>query len=251
MAAQTWQPSTFRGCGHVGPLRHWQLPLHAHDDMAEMIVVLGGAIETRIQGQTLRGSRGDVLLYPAAQPHAEAAVGDEPLETAFFAFAPGAPMPGPLLRFDREGRIEQAVRWMLDAPHDRPGGGPLLLALAVAACHEFARLGEAGRESGLELTIRRYIRSHIGQPLTLDDLAAQAALSRYHFVRAFRAATGLTPMRYLRRMRVEAGRALLVGTPLPLKAIAAQVGFADRHHFARAFRQETGRTPGSLRRPGV
>ena len=95
--------------------------------------------------------------------------------------------------------------------------------------------------------VREHIDRHYARPLTNGDLAARAGLSRYHFIRSFRLATGDTPHRYLRRCRLERAKELLVTTPLPVTEICAQVGFGSLGSFSSLFRRETGETPGGYR----
>jgi len=98
------------------------------------------------------------------------------------------------------------------------------------------------------LRIKRYIRKRISDPITLDDLASEAGLSRFYFARAFRTEAGMSPMSFLRRLRVEGRADVILRTPMPLKSIATQVGFADEFHFSRVFHQVTGQAPGAFRK---
>ncbi len=79
----------------------------------------------------------------------------------------------------------------------------------------------------------------LGEPLTIDRLAAQAHLSRRTFVRAFRAATGTTPAAWIRARRLDAARRLLETTDLSVDQISADCGFGNavtlRQNFAAAF----------------
>lgn len=82
-------------------------------------------------------------------------------------------------------------------------------------------------------------------PVTLSELAADAGLSRYHFLRAFKVATGLPPHAYrLQRQLQMAHRLILTGHP-PVQA-AMVAGFADQSHLTRRFVHTYGLTPGSL-----
>jgi transcriptional regulator GlxA family with amidase domain len=76
----------------------------------------------------------------------------------------------------------------------------------------------------MALRLRAHIDAHYAQPLTVDRLAKIAGLSRFHFIRAFRAATGRTPHQYLRERRLERARELLVTTPMPVTEICDAVG---------------------------
>jgi len=84
--------------------------------------------------------------------------------------------------------------------------------------------------------------------LTLADLAAVAGLSPYHFARAFKAATGTAPHRYIVERRVARAIALMASRDLSLAEIAYAAGFASQAHFSTLFRRVTGRTPGEHRR---
>jgi AraC-like DNA-binding protein len=86
------------------------------------------------------------------------------------------------------------------------------------------------------------------QPLPLDTLARIAGLSRYHFVRVFRAVTGESPHQKLIGLRLRAAADRLLDTCEPVTEIAFSVGFNDLSHFNATFRRVFGRPPGIWRR---
>jgi AraC family transcriptional regulator len=92
-----------------------------------------------------------------------------------------------------------------------------------------------------------FMHEHRGEPITLEDLAAVAALSKFHFLRQFTEATGLTPHRYLTRLRVQRAAEALRTTGVPIGAVARANGYASPGQFARAFRRQLGVTPTSYR----
>jgi AraC family transcriptional regulator len=93
-----------------------------------------------------------------------------------------------------------------------------------------------------------YIEEHLDSEIALDDLAAVAHLSAYHFARLFRAATGLPPHQFVIARRVERAKQLLRGADdLSLAQVAARVGFWDQGHFTRHFKRLVGVTPGRFR----
>jgi AraC-like DNA-binding protein len=261
------------------------MALHSHVDCHEMILVLGGEIQTVLPGRTIRGRKGEVLLYPQGQAHHERSVGDAPLETIFIAWQINgdcpylfgdcrqeinrdshrllskAPVRGkgggsaaapvaawPPVAFDRQGRMEHLFRWMMEIYPPRDGAEQRMLdSLLHCALYEHLHSSQPG-ESHLLRRVRSFVRANVSRRLTLDDLAAQASLSKYHFLRLFRSATGRTPMQFVRQARVDAARTLMLTTPLPLKQIARQAGFANEYHLSRVFRQITGLPPGAIRR---
>src|SRR4051812_15975518 len=92
-----------------------------------------------------------------------------------------------------------------------------------------------------------FIESHLADPLTLDEVAAIAGISRFHLVRAFAAATGFSVMRYVRARRLaEAARALARGAP-DILGVALEADYGSHEAFTRAFRDQFGVTPESVR----
>lgn len=107
-------------------------------------------------------------------------------------------------------------------------------------------LREARARGGLApALLRRITRSVTEAPVApnrLADLAALAGLSEFHFHRAFRCSTGLTPQGFVERARIRAAEPLIAcGTPLA--EVAAACGFADHSHLTRAFRKARGVAP--------
>ncbi|MGA5304089.1 helix-turn-helix domain-containing protein [Nucisporomicrobium flavum] len=93
-----------------------------------------------------------------------------------------------------------------------------------------------------------YMRAHLGDDVSLDALAGVARVSKFHFLRAFAAATGVTPYRYLRRLRLEVAAGMLRRTADPVARIALLCGYRSSGQFARAFRAEYGVPPHLFRR---
>jgi AraC family transcriptional regulator len=92
-----------------------------------------------------------------------------------------------------------------------------------------------------------YIESHLAEPLTLDDVAGVAGVSRFHLVRAFAAATGHSVMRYVRARRLsKAAQALAAGAP-DILSLALDADYGSHEAFTRAFRDHFGVTPETVR----
>ena len=92
------------------------------------------------------------------------------------------------------------------------------------------------------------IQQRYADTLSLEQLAAVACISKFHFSRLFRLETGMSPHAYLLRQRVTAARNCLATTRIPIAQIAACTGFARTSNFAVAFRSETGMTASEYRR---
>jgi AraC family transcriptional regulator len=93
-----------------------------------------------------------------------------------------------------------------------------------------------------------YIEANVEGDLTIVRLAAIACLSRFHFARAFKAATGQSPHQFVSAKRLARAKTLLLGGDRSLIDISLALGFSGQANFTRAFRQRTGQTPGDYRR---
>jgi AraC family transcriptional regulator len=91
------------------------------------------------------------------------------------------------------------------------------------------------------------VDADLAATITLDRMADVAALSPFHFARAFKATTGLAPHRFVTARRIEAAKAALLTSNASVVRVAHQVGFSNVSHFRRVFRRELGVTPGQLR----
>src|SRR5262249_9484785 len=93
-----------------------------------------------------------------------------------------------------------------------------------------------------------YIEANLGTNLSLEVMAAEVEISALYFARAFKAATGLSPHRYVIALRVERAQELLRNTDMPLDRVGSAVGFSSKSHLSRWFIQQVGIPPGAYRR---
>jgi AraC family transcriptional regulator len=124
-----------------------------------------------------------------------------------------------------------------------------LLRHVLAPCRP-----ERGRDGVLPQcrlrAVIEYIEEHLAGAPTLEQMAAEARLSPYHFARQFRTATGLPPHQYVILRRVERARQLLQArTDLSLAEVALHAGFSDQSQFCHHFKRLVGVTPGQFRTP--
>jgi AraC family transcriptional regulator len=112
----------------------------------------------------------------------------------------------------------------------------------------FPRINPEGLDRRRLSRVLDYIEANLEGDLTVDRLASIACLSRFHFARAFKAAVGRSPHRYVSMRRLERAKALLIQGDQPLVDIALALKFSCQANFTRAFRQVTGQTPGHYRR---
>lgn len=229
----------------------WYMACHQHA-FHEIITVESGAMTVLIHGQKFTAGAGQVLFYPSSCEHTEWADPRQPAATLCLGYR-GDLLVDQIrtLTDDREGRIRQMLRWAhVDMGLPAEARTRRLQTLVAAVVNELAYLADSP-EPLLVTQTRAFVQDRLAQRITLDQLAEHAGMSKYHFLRQYRAKTGTTPMAAVRQQRIDLARNLLICTPWPLRVIAERVGFDNEFHLSRVFRQVTGVPPGSLRKQPV
>ena len=128
--------------------------------------------------------------------------------------------------------------------------GATLQFLALAADAEEA-LSPLAPERPEDARIARtidYVEAHLGEALTIAELAGVACLSPSHLSRTFKATIGEPVWTWLMGRRCERAKVMLSTTTLPIAEIAYRCGFAHQAHLTRCFRARFGTTPAAVRR---
>jgi AraC-like DNA-binding protein len=261
--ADSYSPRSFAADPSLGI--HWasvhglteRFPAHSHDSI--LIGLTRGGEEDFVQnGRPGRSRPGLVRLMDAGVEHEGGAPPGASWSYEALYLAPGP--AGDLAGFCSENAAPQFRTAVI-------GDDPLAAALAtlfralqadepLAAAeqlsvvlrhavqnHALAALspGAAARHRSVERA-RDLLHAHQACKLTLDHLAREAGMSKFHLIRSFRAQTGLTPWQYQTQLRIaHAKRALQAGEPPA--AVAVATGFVDQSHFTRTFRSVVGTTP--------
>jgi AraC family transcriptional regulator len=106
----------------------------------------------------------------------------------------------------------------------------------------------SGGLPGFKLRLaKEFINEHLEEELTLAEVAGAVGLSQFHFARAFRRSSGLTPQQYLVSQRIHRAKELLINGDLPLVQVSIQAGFKNQSHFTTVFRKFTALTPKAFR----
>ncbi len=148
----------------------------------------------------------------------------------------------------------RSVHALLKASGDALVADALAVTLTAQLLSGRAAEGLAPASGGLGRTrlarILDYMNAHLADKVTLDDLAREAHVSRYHFLRQFTSSTGLTPHRYLTRLRMERAGVLLRAHHYDIAQVAHRCGYAGTANFGATFRAHFGTTPSAYRRTG-
>jgi len=161
---------------------------------------------------------------------------------------------------NRDSKISDCLRVLINEVEQHELGGQLVIESVIdqLAVYLLRRHINVKRSDHLELSrvgvvdrrLRRaieFMHIHYGRELSLDEIAAQAYLSPFHFARLFKRITGVTPLSYLSHLRIERARELLATTDMSVIEISQRVGYASQSHFAKVFKAVTGLNPRDYR----
>ncbi len=142
----------------------------------------------------------------------------------------------------RARRVSRLLRQLWHA-HEPLAFDGLLLNL-IDELRPSARVAQPARSEGLLrfAPVIEHLRAHLAQRVTLDELAAVAGLSPFHFLRQFKRAHHATPQQMLMALRLFEAKRLLAAAEAPAQ-VAAAVGLTDQAHLTRAFANRYGVTP--------
>ena len=229
---------------------------HFHAEGQAVLLLAGERLVER-HSRPHRLVRGELIWIAPHAVHTTRALDGSAGAAAHFLHAY---LPPPLLRRLSPRRPVDAVRRVAPA---LAGQGPALVAQLRATTSEAAALGllralfdltpappGPAADATLDDAVARahhWLERHFAEPVSLEQLAEAAGLSRFHLLRAFGRRYGLTPHAWLLRRRVNHAKALLRGGASPAEAAVAS-GFADQSHLGLHFRRLVGLTPAAYRR---
>ena len=241
---------------------------HVVQDRYLLHYVVRGELWHRIRGTIHIARRGDACLMDLSEHTIHGAGGVEPAVSYWMSFNgkdmaryfaelradrdpvfPGLDRPamGRLFRELMRTTERQAIGYELRVS--------ALLTLVLAELyavrareHPMVSLGADARaysapvRQGIDWMVRFY-----DAPYSLKELCSAVGLSRSHFTRLFHRETGVPPVAWLNRYRIEQSRRLLATTDKPVAEVARAIGLPDANYFARLFRTLTGVTPRAYR----
>lgn len=248
--------------------RGWEMPLGSPDWPAgahraiEIAWVERGWLRYRVGSRSLEAGPGQVVVIPVQVEH-KTQVGPGALATSIWvgpelaavvAEAMGSKSPREAVVLDDVSAVPALGQMLLDEARGACSAGRFLTADALAEAlvvklfrsHE-ARPARAGSSDTRVAAAIDRIEADYASPLTIDELASTATMSRYHFSRLFRAQVGASPYQFLVETRVRRAAELLRGGRTSVTEAAFSVGFGDLGRFGQAFRRVLGTSPSAYR----
>ena len=232
---------------------------HTHDQFG--IGVIDHGAQTSHSGRgAVSVQAGDIITVNPAEVHDGLPVDDtgrswrmlyfDPTFVARYSQRPGSEFCWPTLRDPRLTATFQSLFAAMTSstpePYALSAEASLLTLLAALSDRPIAR--HVARHVAANITAaKQRLQDEPAAPVSLADLARISGIDRFHFLRSFTHATGLTPHAFQIQCRLHLARRLIT-QKTPLAETAAAAGFADQSHMTRLFRRSFGLTPGSYAR---
>lgn len=239
------------------------------DDFHKINIPISGNLRTEkisANGKVtiLKGSAGNICITPAGQ--AMSAVWEKPLDNMGILLEPefvaktavenrfNSSFEFSDISKDKDPLIQQIGLTLLAESSSENQTGKLYAdsLIQTLTLHLLKNYSNAksisenlnGGLSGYKLRrVEEFINENLEEDLSLAEIAEVAGLSQFHFARAFRKSTGLTPQNYLMQQRIERAKVLLAKDDLPIVEVSLRTGFKNQSHFTTLFRKFTKFTP--------
>ena len=248
---------------------------HFHE-FDKLVILISGKVDYTVEGTTYRLEPWDILLVRHHMIHKAAIDLSVPyeriiiyLDSAYVErFAPEAGLMDCfaaaekrrycLMRPDAGSveRLKDALHRLEDTQGDELFGaqllrGTMLVQLLVLInrimLSDNSNKNDAAEPDGKIAPALSYINENLTRELNIDDMAAMCYMSRYHFMRLFKAQTGCTVHNYIRQKRLVLA-ARLIREGMSASAAAAECGFSDYSAFHRAFTKTFRVSPGRIKK---
>ena len=216
-------------------------------------VVTDGEMHVECDAGTFCARKGDAVILDCHKPHRYGSpVGWKALWVHFDGLSAGAYYRLILRQAAPCQPSPPVVRQALEALYGMFSRGetlsePQMALHLTAALTALTQPVAAPKGYDLSITLSRISHS-LGHEPSVRQLAAEAALSEYHFIRVFRQMMGLTPRQYIIAARMNHARYLLATTGMSVLEIAQAVGYASESMFCAVFKRTQGMTPSGCRR---
>lgn len=157
-----------------------------------------------------------------------------------------------LIDESEECKVEEIFRKIKEYEHDETYGKWILTSgiielLVFLNRYSFENIPAATGAVGRAL---EYINGNIEKNITIDEICSEIHMSKYHFCRQFKKATGTTVMKYILKTRIVMAKNMLLNETLTITEISNRCGFSSVSYFSRVFKDETSVTPLNYKKEG-
>jgi AraC-like DNA-binding protein len=246
---------------------------HAHPAFYEAHFIVDGSLGFRVRGQDYEVPGGTVFLTKPGEVHSGVDTTLQPAEWYWIQlqFPANQALPGltraetqalarsyaktTLCMFHGSDELRSCFERLIAEHRNRTDHSQLIARailheLMVLLIRDHDRARRPSAETAISPEVKEalaWLDEHLGEPLSVPDLAAASGLSQSHFRQRFHRETGFTPSDYLTRRRVTQAKQMLRAGRLSITDIAFQLGFQSSPYFAAVFKKLTGITPSEYR----
>ena len=260
---------------HLRDTAGQELDFHFHE-FDKIVILISGSVDYSVEGTSYKLQPWDVLLVRNHMIHKAIIDVTVPYERIIIylnsayveRFAPDGGLMECFAKAEKRrfclmrpdeaeiGEVKNCLASIEKYVSDAGFGAELLRGSALTQLMvQLNRIMQRDTENGSEsaeynekiAAVLSYINEHLQDELSVDELAARSYLSRYHFMRLFKAQTGCTVHNYIRQKRLNLG-ARLIREGMPATRAAAECGFSDYSAFNRAFSQTFGVSPSKIKK---
>lgn len=234
---------------------------HVHYFTELIYVVRGNGIFIQ-EDQSFPITANDLVIIPPYAQHTEASKASSPLEYIVLGIegitfhTEGSPSQNILYNYGKHSETlillkmllkeaESKGRWYDLVCHDIL---EILLVQIIRSQSLIPAPLSSARMPKECSQIKQYLDSHYSEAITLDWLANWIHMNKYYMVHAFTEYTGMSPIHYLNKRRLEVSRELLKTTDYSISRIASLAGFSSQSYFAQVFKKDCGLSPAAYRR---
>ena len=242
----------------------WFSVPHTHN-CAELFYVIGGKGQFLVTDRSFTITAGDMVIVNPHVEHTETSLAASPLEYIVMGIEglelnmdDGSDHSCCIINFYDDGSdVQFYLKTMLKEIEGKDMGFETLcqdlldiLLIKLLRKTKFSKVLSSTQESLSSDTValRRYIENHYREPLTLDLLAQNVHMNKFHLAHMFSKEFGLSPFNYIQQLRIQESKELLSTTDYPLSQIAGMCGFSSPSYFSQRFRSSTGISPAEYRK---
>ncbi|ANU23275.1 AraC family transcriptional regulator [Planococcus donghaensis] len=233
-------------------------PLHCHADAVELLLVLSGTVQCKIDDQVHTASAGTVLfiqpgswheqLYPSSDKHHGYRLTFCPVNSTNYTEFPSVI---PIDSLDNLKTLFMHLQQEKQFPRtDSKQMTHHVINSILLHVFRAANQQESSNYPNLEETIqdvKHYMEENHSKSLTLEELATRFKLNKYQFARHFKEITGMSPLQYIITCRINTAKHLLRTSDKSVSKIASKTGYKSDTQFQAAFKKAAGLTPRQYR----
>lgn len=222
----------------------WNFNRHKHDCI-EILYFLYGNADVTTSDSSMVASFYDIVVYPRETYHIERLQQNHHQEIiCLWVDIPSINVPHVINIQDTQGEVKWLLEKLVQEYKSEYPSEHLIDYLLKAAIVKIAKLYYAHHsEHDAVSTVIQYMQDHMDEKITVEDLSKLIYVSKSYLSRVFKNKTGMSLMEFLRLIRIDAAKQLLLTTNKTVEEISYIIGFRSPKYFCRAFKEITTMSP--------